>query len=232
MAIAHLAAIMKKQVKDSYRNPLILVIFLMFPIMSIVFKGIVSDDEFEILLPSFVTLNTVLLPIVFMSSIVSEDKEKKSLQMLIMSNVKGLTYLFGIGICVFFLSLISSMLFLFVFSINNFEQLVVYLLSSVIGICCSLIIGAILALAAKNQMSVGPLTAPISMIIGLLPMFSAMNKDLENIAKIFYSYYVRKFILSLEFEWNIESFLIIILNITILILVFVILYRIKGNKSE
>lgn len=34
-------------------------------------------------------------------------------------------------------------------------------------------------------MSVGPITAPVSMIIGLLPMFSAMNSELEKLLKAF-----------------------------------------------
>lgn len=229
---AHIIAVLKKQIKDSVRNPLILVIFFMFPILSFFFKGVVSDEEFEIILPSFITLNTVMLPIVFMSSIISEDKEKKSLQMLIMSNVKGWAYLLGIGISVFFQSLVSSMLFLFVFSIESFEQLLLYIFSSIVGICCSLLIGGILALVAKNQMSVGPLTAPVSMIIGLLPMFSAMNKELESISKLLYSYYIRKCFLSLSFDWELNSVMIIIINFIVLTLTFIVLYRIRGNKNE
>lgn len=84
----------------------------------------------------------------------------------------------------------------------------------------------------KNQMSVGPITAPVSMIIGLLPMFSAMNSELEKIAKGIYSYYVRQMFVTWELENSVNSWLILLINFLVLSLVFAIFYRIKGLNNE
>lgn len=197
--INHICAIFIKQIKDSLKNRLVLVVFFMFPILALVFKEIVSEVELDFILPSFMTMNTVMVPIIFMSSIVSEEKEKKTLRMLIMSNVKAWEYLIGVGFCVFLLSLL---------------------------------IGSILAILSKNQMSVGPITAPVSMIIGLLPMFSAMNSELEKIAKDIYSYYVRQMFVTRELENSVNSWLILLINFLVLSLVFAIFYRIKGLNNE
>lgn len=97
--INHICAIFIKQIKDSLKNRLVLVVFFMFPILALVFKEIVSEVELDFILPSFMTMNTVMVPIIFMSSIVSEEKEKKTLRMLIMSNVKAWEYLIGVGFC-------------------------------------------------------------------------------------------------------------------------------------
>ena len=172
-----------------------------------------------------------MVPIIFMSSIVSEEKEKKTLRMLIMSNVKAWEYLIGVGFCVFLLALISNCFFLFIIPFNA-KEIVTFIVSSIIGIILSLLIGSILAILSKNQMSVGPITAPVSMIIGLLPMFSAMNSELEKIAKGIYSYYVRQMFVTRELENSVNSWLILLINFLVLSLVFAIFYRIKGLNNE
>ena len=68
-ALHHIAAVFRKQVKDSFKNRLILVVFFMFPVLAMVFKEIVSKEELDFMLPSFMTMNTVMIPIIFMSSI-------------------------------------------------------------------------------------------------------------------------------------------------------------------
>ena len=223
--INHICAIFIKQIKDSLKNRLVLVVFFMFPILALVFKEIVSEVELDFILPSFITMNTVMVPIIFMSSIVSEEKEKKTLRMLIMSNVKAWEYLIGVGFCVFLLALISNCFFLFIIPFNA-KEIVTFIVSSIIGI------GSILAILSKNQMSVGPITAPVSMIIGLLPMFSAMNSELEKIAKGIYSYYVRQMFVTRELENSVNSWLILLINFLVLSLVFAIFYRIKGLNNE
>lgn len=227
----HILAIIHKQVRDSLKNRLILMIFFMFPALAIVFNFIVDKATLKSLIPSFLTINTIMVPIIFMSSIVAEEKETHSLQMLIMSNIKSWEYLLGVGICVFVQSIVSSCLFLFVFDISV-SQLPVFITALTIGITYSLIIGAILAIIAKNQMSVGPVAAPASMLLGLLPMFSEMNGDLNKFAGIFYSYYVRKMFFSLEFCIDLKSIIVLLLNFVFLILIFTVLYRIKRFSNE
>jgi len=230
-AINHIKAIFIKQIKDSLKNKLVLVVFFMFPILALVFKGIVSDTEFDLIMPSFMTMNTVMIPIIFMSSIISEEKEKKTLRMLIMSNIKAWEYLVGVGLCVFLLALISTLVFLVIVPFT-IKETAVFIVSSIIGITFSLIIGAILAILSKNQMSVGPITAPVSMAIGLLPMFSAMNSKIETFAKIFYSYYVRQSFVTHTLNFGINGWLILLVNFALLISSFIILYRIKGLNNE
>lgn len=136
--INHICAIFIKQIKDSLKNRLVLVVFFMFPILALVFKEIVSEVELDFILPSFITMNTVMVPIIFMSSIVSEEKEKKTLRMLIMSNVKAWEYLIGVGFCVFLLALISNCFFLFIIPFNA-KEIVTFIVSSIIGIILSLV---------------------------------------------------------------------------------------------
>lgn len=45
--INHICAIFIKQIKDSLKNRLVLVVFFMFPILALVFKEIVSEVELD-----------------------------------------------------------------------------------------------------------------------------------------------------------------------------------------
>ena len=230
-SIFRIYAVFIKQVKDSINNRLIIMLFFMFPILAIIFKGLVKAEELDMLLPSFITMNTVMVPIIFMSSVVSEEKEKHSLQMLIMSNVKAWEYLIGIGTCVFIQAFISSCLFLVVYDVP-LEKLAVFFINLAIGIACSLLVGAILAILAKNQMSVGPITAPVSMVIGLLPMFAEINDKLKSVATVFYSYYIRKAFVTLEISADTISITTIIINFFSLLLIFVLLYKFRKFNDD
>ncbi len=229
--VAHITAIFIKQVKDSLTNRLTLLIFLFFPLLSIVFKCIVSEAEIQAMLPSFITMNTVMIPIISMSSSIAEEKEKHSLRMLIMSNVKAWEYLIGMSLCVFCTAFFSSLLFLLFFQITM-KRLMVILVATIIGIIYSLIVGAILALLAKNQMSIGPITAPISMVLGLLPMFAKMNDNVEAMAQLIYSYYVREMFETLTFSLNRSAAVVLFVNLLILVLMFALLYKKTGLVAE
>ncbi|MDY6357835.1 MAG: ABC transporter permease [Catonella sp.] len=227
----HVFAIMMKQFKDSIRNKMIIVVFFMFPVLALAFSYLLPTNELIPILPSFETMNTVMMPIIFMSSIVAEEKEKGSLRMLIMSNVTPTEYLIGIGISVYTLSIISTLLFLPFYN-ASLKQSIVYLVISSTGILISMTIGAIVALICKNQMSVGPMTAPISMIIGLLPMFATLNPKMKGVAYIFYSYHIREGLMMFQFSNSWKPFAVVLANFIIIAILFALTYRGKGMQDE
>ena len=57
--------------------------------------------------------------------------------------------------CAFLQALLSTCVFLTIIP-NSMDETIAFMIISTIGIICSLLIGAILAIIAKNQMSVGP----------------------------------------------------------------------------
>ena len=99
MKPSHIYAIIRKQLKDTFRNKPTLVQFVMFPAIAAILT--LSAGEFELPKRYFVNLFSVMYvcmaPILILSAIISEEKEKGSLRMLMMSNVKPMEYLLGIG---------------------------------------------------------------------------------------------------------------------------------------
>lgn len=61
-----------------------------------------KDSELASVLPTFITMHIVMIPIINMANIIAEEKEKNTLRVLIMSNVKPMEYLIGIGLSVFY----------------------------------------------------------------------------------------------------------------------------------
>ena len=102
MKPSHIYAIIRKQLKDTFRNKPTLVQFVMFPAIAAILT--LSAGEFELPKRYFVNLFSVMYvcmaPILILSAIISEEKEKGSLRMLMMSNVKPMEYLLGIGVYV------------------------------------------------------------------------------------------------------------------------------------
>lgn len=82
-------AIFNKQLKDTLKNRSVLIQFLMFPIMAIIMQNSVKmqgmPENYFVTL--FASMYIAMAPITSMAAIISEEKEKNTLRVLLMSNV-------------------------------------------------------------------------------------------------------------------------------------------------
>lgn len=85
-------AIFIKQYKDTLKNISILIQLIMFPAISIVMTSSIQVSEIpsQYFVILFATMYVGMTPIIMISNIMGEEKEKGSLKMLMMSNVKPL----------------------------------------------------------------------------------------------------------------------------------------------
>ena len=96
-----------------------------------------------------------------------------------------------------------------------------------VGIILSILIGAIIGIISKNQMSATSITVPIMMIFSFLPMLSMFNKTIEKIAKIIYSQQI-SILVNRNYENIFDNILIISINFILAVLLFIIAYHRKG----
>lgn len=68
---------------------------------------------------------------------------------------------------------------------------------------------------------------PLSIILGILPMFSAFNDTIKNIASIFYTQTLSNVITSISKSISIKDFTIMLLNFFISLALFTLIYRKK-----
>lgn len=232
MNLRIIRAILTKQLKDTLKNKVVLVQFIMFPLLVIIIENTIDSAEiaknyFVIL---FSTMYIGMAPLVSMASIISEEKENNTLRVLTMSNVKSREYLVGVGVYVFVLCMLGSL----VFSIQGGfkgKELIDYLSLMAVGIVLSIVLGATIGTWSKNQMAATSITVPVMMILAFLPMISMFNEKVKVVSQLTYSQQINDLINSIgNHSPNYESLIVIFLNLLVLNIIFSYIYK-KTNLS-
>lgn len=224
-------ALFKKQLKDTWKNKEVLIQFLLFPIIAVIMQNVVKVDGMpeNFFVTLFATMYIGMAPLTSMAAIISEEKERNTLRVLMMSNVTPVEYMLGTGTYIFFACMIGGV----VFGITGrYEggQLVRFLLILAVGILTSLMIGAVIGIKSKNQMAATSITVPLMMVFSFLPMLSMFNQTIAKISRFTYSQQIQNMMNELGAVKIVsESTLIIAGNLAIVILLFALLY---GNIKE
>ena len=226
----HISAILWKQVKDTLKNKTILIQFLMFPIMTIIMENAIEIDNMpeHFFATLFASMFIGMAPLTAMSSIISEEKEKNTLRVLLMSNVKPLSYLAGVGIYVFVMCMIGACVIGFASGYKG-NVLLIFILIMAIGILVSILTGAVIGTMSKNQMMATSVMLPVMMIFSFIPMLSMFNETIKKFGKVIYTQQISTMLNSVnEFEIKTEQILVIVITIVVAALAFVFAYKKYG----
>ncbi len=226
----HINAILWKQLKDTLKNKTILIQFVMFPVMTIIMENAIEMEN----MPEhfFATLFAVMFigmaPLTVMSAIMSEEKEKNTLRVLLMSNVKPFEYLAGMGIYVFGMCMIGACVIAVAGGYKGMEM-AQFIVIMAVGILVSLLIGAVIGTMSKNQMMATSVSIPVMMIFSFLPMLSMFNESIKKIGKITYTQQMNMLLYSVgDLKIEAEQILVIGITVTVAIIAFVIAYKKSG----
>ena len=98
----NIITILRKQTKDTLKNRIVFLQFFMCPALALVMEKFMQAEGTPPLfyLRMMSGMYITFAPITAMASIMSEEKEKNTLRVLIMSNVKAWQYILGTGIYV------------------------------------------------------------------------------------------------------------------------------------
>lgn len=184
----NIMAIFQKQIKDTFKNKEVLIQFIMFPVLSIVMENCIQIEGMpeRFFANMFAAMYIGMAPLTSIAAIISEEKEKNTLRVLLMSNVKPVEYLIGVGSYIW----IACMLGACVIGISgNYRglALLAFLGIMAVGILASLLIGAAIGTWSRNQMMATSLTVPVMCIFSFLPMLSMFNETIEKVARAAYS---------------------------------------------
>ena len=172
----NIAVIFGKQLSDTLRNKTILIQFLMFPVLVIIMENAVKIEDMpeHFFAKLFAVMFVGMAPLTCMSAIISEEKEKNTLRVLLMSNVKPGEYLIGTGAYVFVMCAVGMAVFAAVGGYGGME-LVRFIAVMSAGIILSELTGAVIGLFSRNQMTATSISVPVMMVIAFLPMLSMFN---------------------------------------------------------
>ena len=106
----NVGVIFKKQLKDTLKNKTVLIQFLMFPVMTLIMENCINVPDMPELFFTklFAIMYMGMAPLTSVASIISEEKEKNTLRVLMMANVKPWEYLAGVGLYVWVLCMTGA----------------------------------------------------------------------------------------------------------------------------
>lgn len=220
--------IFKKQLKDTLKNKTVLIQFIMFPAMTLLMENAVKIPDMPELF--FTKLFSVMFlgmaPITSAAAIISEEKEKNTLRVLTMANVKPWEYLLGVGIYVWTLCMAGAGIMATGLPASDIPF---YLGIMAAGLVISVVIGACIGVFSANQMSATSLFVPVMMVFSFSPMLAMFNDKIEKVARIFYTQQFRVLMNQMSFEGiKTESILILVVNAVLAVVLFFAAFRKKG----
>ena len=226
----NIKAVFLKQLSDTLKNKMVLIQFVMFPMLVIIFENAIKIEDMpeHFFAKLFAVMFVGMAPLTSMSAIISEEKEKNTLRVLMMSNVKPGEYLVGVGAYVFVMCAFGTAVFAAVGGYSGADFAVFITVMSV-GIILSELAGAVIGVFCSNQMTATSITVPVMMIFAFLPMLSIFNDTIKAAARVTYSQQLSELINGIGTSAvSAESVIVISVNFVLVVALFTIAYRRKG----
>ena len=226
-------AVLWKQIKDTFKNKVVLIQFVMFPLMVCIMENavVMEDMPEHFFVKLFAAMYIGMAPLIVMSSIISEEKENGTLKVLLMSDVKPSEYLFGMGSYIWLICMAGSCVFAIVGKYQG-KALAAFLLIMATGIIASLLIGAAIGTWSRTQMMANSIGVPAMMVFAFLPMLSMFNETIKKAAKFTYSEQISILLNRLgdgmTTPVQAENVLMILINMGIALVCFWFAYRKSG----
>ena len=227
-------AIFTKQAKDMLKNPMVLVMFIIFPAVAFFMKYFVPIPENEYFSENmFVTMMASIFAgmglITAASDVIAEDIERRSLRFLIIAGVKPHQYLIGTGGFFVLAGTVTSVIFALIGQFSGMD-FVKFLIIMITGTTASIILGTEIGMVSKNRQSATALGMPAAVLVGFTPMLAVFNETMEKIAGVLYTQQIN--VIVNDFSRGLTRPLIVIaINIAVLVTVFIIAYIKKGIKG-
>ena len=226
--INNILVIIKKQLIDTFKNKTVLIQFIMFPLLTVIFEHAIKIDDMpeHFFTKLFSVMYIGMAPLTSVASIIAEEKERNTLRVLIMANVKPVQYLLGVCIYVWTICMLGACT---IATGLNSSDIPFYMLIMAIGFALSALIGACIGLDAKNQMVATSAVMPVMVVFAFLPMLSMFNDNIKKIAKFFYTEQLKRLLDEMTFDgMTTGSVLILAINAALMIVLFLGLFKKKG----
>ncbi|MCR5398571.1 MAG: ABC transporter permease [Lachnospiraceae bacterium] len=220
--------IIKKQIKDTFKNKTVLIQFILFPVMTLIMENAINIDGMPELFFTklFSVMYIGMAPLTSVASIISEEKEKNTLRVLTMANVKPWQYLLGIGLYVWLICMIGAGV---IATGIKKEDIPCYMLIMAIGFVISIIAGACIGIFSKNQMAATSTVMPAMIVFAFAPMLAMFNESIEKVARFFYTQQLKCIMDDMTFSTlKADNIWILVINSVLMVSLFFIEFKKKG----
>ena len=226
----NIGAILKKQIKDTLKNKTVLIQFIMFPVLTLLMNNAIKIEGMpeNFFVNLFATMYIGMAPLTSMAAIIAEEKEKNTLRVLMMSNVKPYEYLLGVGIYVWIACMVGAGV-ICVAGNYDLRTSSIFMGIMAVGILASLLMGAAIGTWSKNQMMATSITVPVMMVFAFVPMLSLFNTTIEKIAKFIYSEQISRMLTQVgDLRIEMSDICIMVVNMLLFVGLFTFAYKKVG----
>ena len=223
----HVGAILWKQCKDTLKNKTILIQFLMFPVMTVIMEPAIEIPGMPeyFFANLFAVMYIGMAPLTSMAAVISEEKEKNTLRVLQMCNVKALEYLFGNAVYMLIMCMAGSLVIGLAGGYGG-KDLVFFMLVMLLGHSIAVLLGAAIGVVSKNQMMATSVTVPVMMVLSFLPMLSMFNETIGKVSKYIFSGQLHLMINGIgSMQLGLENIAILGGNIVLVLVAFLVAYK-------
>lgn len=181
-------AIFVKELQDIKTNTNVIFMFFIPILFTLVYKYFMPSDMPDNYRNTFsigfgLLFLAIMIGMYLPSMIIAEEKEKGTLEVLMLSPSSPIEIFAGKGLLTFVLMLVTMFVILFI-SGNGFANIGIILASSVLTFIVCIFIGMIVGILAPNQMSTGIIGLPIYLIFMMLPWLAMVNNNLKKISNV------------------------------------------------
>ena len=224
----NILVIIKKQIRDTLKNKSILIQFILFPLMTIIMENAIHLDDMPecFFTKLFAVMYIGMAPFVTTASIIAEEKEKNTLRVLMMADVKPWQYLIGIGVYVQAICMVGACIMSTGLPTSDRGY---FLLIMSIGFMISIIAGACVGIFSRNQMMATSLTMPFMIIFSFAPMLSMFNESIKKYSTVVFTQQIRILFDKMSFEgYSQTGMAILCASVLICVGLFFFAYQRKG----
>ncbi len=234
-SIRHIKAIFVKEIKDYYKNPLtllvlsasIIVFFMIVFIHRIKHGGNSSLNYFSIVLA--LDYNISFSCTFFPSFYIVEEKEKRTLDVLILSGISPLEFLLGKTLPTVFIIMLTSTCMLLLSKIN-FRYLPSLCILVFIIISSEVILMSLIGIISKNSIQSLIYSLPFVLILMFVPMFS-FNKTIYKINSLInvsnMNFIIKNILNGKGFFYSQYSLFVIFTWLIVPSILFILIYKTK-----
>ncbi len=199
--------------------------------------GKLTPGMMTLLLNLGLTMNVCGDGFMMVGTAIAEEKEKHTLRVLMTSSVTGIQYFIG---SIFFPFLITAGINFAVLLISGLrmsgEFVPVFLFVSLTASLISCVIGMIVGICAKNQMSASLVGTPLMMVFMMIPLLGSLSDGLKRISGFLFTGVLSELAgaYAAEGSYTLQPLAVAVLvgELVISVLVFLILYRKNGYEKD
>lgn len=227
----NIGIIFRKTMKDTGKNVALLIQFIMFPLMAFIMENAIQLEDLpeHFFVGMFAVMHIGMAPLNVTTAVIAEEKEKNTLRVLLFGGVRPVEYLIGIGGYIFSATMIGAVIFAVLGDYRGMEFMQ-FLLIMAAGIIVSMLLGAVIGIQSKSQITATTVMTPVMMVFAFLPMLSMFNDTIAKIADIAYSQQIQLLLNGLASQTTpeVKSLIVIAASAVIATVMFALAYHKTG----